>query len=59
MKKRVLALSAAILIILGAGAAYAGDTVLYAPMLSAPVGGELKCHATNVARRGFPSLNSP
>ncbi len=45
MQKRVLAFSAAVLMILGAGAAYAGDTVLFTPMLSPPVWGKLVCNA--------------
>ena len=51
MQKRILAFSAAILIILGAGTAYAGDTVLFTPMLSPPVGGELVCILTNVGKK--------
>ena len=51
MQKRNLALSVALLIILGAGTAYAGDTVLYSPVLSSPVGGTLVCHATNVGKK--------
>ena len=45
------AVLAATLITLGAGTAYAGDTLLYSPMLSAPVGGWLECHATNVGKK--------
>jgi hypothetical protein len=56
MKKRVLALSAAMLIILGAGTANAGDTVLYTPMLTPPVGGSLECHVTNVGKKRLPEV---
>jgi hypothetical protein len=57
MKKRVLALSAAMVVILGSGAAYAGDTVLYTPMLSAPTGGVLHCSATNVGKKPIPNIS--
>ena len=56
MKKRVLAFSAAILVILGSGTAYAGDTVLFTPILSAPVGGSLECWVTNVGKKMLPAL---
>ena len=56
MQKRVLALSAAVLIILGAGTAYAGDTVLYTPMLSPPKGGQLVCNVTNVGKKTLPKV---
>ena len=56
MKKRVLALSAAILITLGSGAAYAGETLLYSPMLSAPTGGWLWCNVTNVGKKPIPEI---
>ena len=51
MKTRVLALLAAVIVILGAGTAYAGDTVLFTPMLSPPVGGKLACNVTNVGKK--------
>ena len=51
MKKRGIALSAAMLIILGAGTAHAGDAVLFTPMLSPPVGGELVCNVTNIGKK--------
>jgi hypothetical protein len=51
---RILAPLAAMLIILGSGTAYAGDTVLFTPMLSPPVGGTLKCHVTNVGKKVLP-----
>ena len=57
MKKRIIALSTAMLIILGAGTAYAGDTLLYSPMLSAPVGGWLRCSATNVGKKPIPNIS--
>ena len=53
MKKQIIALSAAILFTLGAGAAYAGDTWLFTPMLSPPVGGGLVCHVTNVGKKAL------
>ena len=57
MQKRNLALSVALLIILGAGTAYAGDTVLYTPVLSSPVGGTLVCHATNVGKKPLAQVS--
>ena len=57
MKKQIVALSTAMLIILGAGTAYAGDTVLYTPMLSAPTGGWLRCSATNVGKKPIPNIS--
>jgi len=51
------AILVAMLIILGAGTAYAGDTVLYAPMLSAPTGGFLSCSATNVGKKSIPNIS--
>ena len=57
MQKRVLALSVALLIILGAGTAYAGDAVLYSPMLSSPTGGRLDCNVTNVGKKPIPEIH--
>ena len=54
MKKRIIVLSAAVVLILGAGTAYAGDTVLFTPMRSAPVAGSLECHVTNVGKKPLP-----
>ena len=56
MQKRLIALSAAMVVILGSGAAYAGETWLYAPMLSAPVGGSLECHVTNIGKKTIPEI---
>jgi hypothetical protein len=50
MKKRIVALSAAMLIILGTGTAFA-DTLLYTPMVSAPLGGSLSCNVTKVGKK--------
>lgn len=56
MKARIVAVFTAMLIILGAGTAYA-DTLLYTPMLSPPVGGFLECHATNVGKKPLARVN--
>ncbi len=55
MKKRIFAALTAMLIVFGAGTAYA-DTTLYTPMLSSPTGGRLDCHATNVGKKSLSLL---
>ncbi len=56
MKKRILALSTAMLVILGAGKAYAGDTLLFTPVLFPPVGGIVECLVTNVGKKTLPQV---
>ena len=52
----MIAVSAAVALMLGAGTAYAGDTVLFTPMLSAPTGGQLVCNVTNVGKKTLPKV---
>jgi hypothetical protein len=57
MQRLLIALSAVVLIVLGSGAAHAGSTVLFTPMLSPPTGGQLVCNATNVGKKNIAVIS--